>query len=194
VTSATVLGRGYRTGRRVLVTDITTFSIIGASSFAFTNSASPPSAFHIPPRANMVDQGAEKDFKELDPVGIATNTPLHDDPVAEAREESSGEEFEKAESEKKYPHSSSQAKPDYGRKLSSSSETTDLSEVKSKAEEQKRSRRDRWNPLKKKPPPVPEQREVCAEYSASFFSRLTWQWVTPLMAVSKTFHSLINFY
>jgi ATP-binding cassette subfamily C (CFTR/MRP) protein 1 len=133
----------------------------------------------------MVDQGAEKDFKELDPVGIATNTTIHDDPIAENRESSSGDEFEKAEVEKKYPQTSTTTKPNLDRSISTSTDRTDLSDIKSKAEEKKRSRRDRWNPLKKKPPPIPEEREVSKEYTAGLWSRLTWQWVTPLMTVCK---------
>jgi ATP-binding cassette subfamily C (CFTR/MRP) protein 1 len=136
----------------------------------------------------MVDQGVEKEFKELDPVGIVTNTTIHDDPVAENLESSSGDEFEKAEIEKKYPQAIAQSKPDYGRTLSTSTDKTDLSEIK-KPEEKKRSRRDRWNPLKVKPPPVPEERGVSREYTASFWSRLTWQWVTPLMAVCDPLQS-----
>jgi ATP-binding cassette subfamily C (CFTR/MRP) protein 1 len=142
----------------------------------------------------MVAQGAEKDFKELDPVGIATNTTLHDDPVAENRESSSGDEFEKAGFDEKYPNETTKSKLDHGaRRMSSSTDRTDLSDIKSKAEEKKRSRRDRWNPLKIKPPPIPEERQVCKEYTASFWSRLTWQWVTPLMSVCSIYQILVHF-
>lgn len=49
----------------------------------------------------------------------------------------------------------------------------------------------RLNPLKGgKRPPVPETREVSAEYRAGLLSRLTFQWIAPLMVVSSTIHSL----
>jgi len=36
---------------------------------------------------------------------------------------------------------------------------------------------------KKIPPPIPEERTVCPEYGASFFSQYTFQWMQPLMTV-----------
>lgn len=40
------------------------------------------------------------------------------------------------------------------------------------------------NPLKRgRVPPIPEERTVCPEYNASFFSLLTFQWMQPLMTV-----------
>lgn len=53
----------------------------------------------------------------------------------------------------------------------------------------KSTRRKRWyqrglNPLKwESPPPVPKERTVSREYGASFLSRLTFQWMSPAMAV-----------
>lgn len=41
----------------------------------------------------------------------------------------------------------------------------------------------RLNVLKKNPPPVPHERTVCPEHTAGFFSKLTWQWMQPLMKV-----------
>lgn len=50
---------------------------------------------------------------------------------------------------------------------------------------EKKSFGDKINPLKwGSPPPIPEEREVSHEYQASFFSKLTFQWVAPLMQVS----------
>ena len=41
---------------------------------------------------------------------------------------------------------------------------------------------DRINPLKRRgPPPIPDERTVSREYNANFFSRLTFQWIAPLM-------------
>jgi ATP-binding cassette subfamily C (CFTR/MRP) protein 1 len=40
------------------------------------------------------------------------------------------------------------------------------------------------NPLRwGKIPPIPKERDVCPEYSASFFSMLFFQWMAPLMTV-----------
>jgi ATP-binding cassette, subfamily C (CFTR/MRP), member 1 len=39
----------------------------------------------------------------------------------------------------------------------------------------------RINPLRRNPPPIPEERAVCREYNASFLSLLTFQWINPLM-------------
>ncbi|KAF1815867.1 hypothetical protein P152DRAFT_390622 [Eremomyces bilateralis CBS 781.70] len=48
----------------------------------------------------------------------------------------------------------------------------------------KRTWGERLNPLKHKVlPPVPEEREVSREYTAGFFSKLTFQWIAPLMSV-----------
>ncbi|KAF2854807.1 hypothetical protein T440DRAFT_496167 [Plenodomus tracheiphilus IPT5] len=39
------------------------------------------------------------------------------------------------------------------------------------------------NLLKQNPPPVPKSREVCPEYTAGLLSKLSWQWMQPLMRV-----------
>ncbi|OQV05977.1 ABC transporter transmembrane domain-containing protein [Cladophialophora immunda] len=41
--------------------------------------------------------------------------------------------------------------------------------------------RYRINPLRRHPPPIPEERTVCREYNASFLSLLLFQWMNPLM-------------
>ncbi|KAL8723177.1 MAG: hypothetical protein Q9181_007335 [Wetmoreana brouardii] len=42
----------------------------------------------------------------------------------------------------------------------------------------------RLNPLKRRiPPPIPKERVVSHEYKAGLFSRLTWQWMAPIMHV-----------
>lgn len=44
------------------------------------------------------------------------------------------------------------------------------------------------NPLKwGDAPPLPEERMVSREYNAGFFSKLTFEWMSPLMTVSGTF-------
>lgn len=45
----------------------------------------------------------------------------------------------------------------------------------------------RVNPLRwKGTPPIPEERTPSREHGASFFSTVTFQWMSPLMQVSKT--------
>ena len=44
----------------------------------------------------------------------------------------------------------------------------------------------RFNPLRwQDPPPVPRERIVSREYGASVFSKMYFQWMSPLMKVSK---------
>ncbi|KAF2740400.1 hypothetical protein EJ04DRAFT_507933 [Polyplosphaeria fusca] len=59
----------------------------------------------------------------------------------------------------------------------------DVSDAKSSASAKKRWYK-KMNPLKWGPkPPVPDSRQVSREYNANFFSRLTWQWMGPMMTV-----------
>ncbi|KAL1304864.1 hypothetical protein AAFC00_003788 [Neodothiora populina] len=49
---------------------------------------------------------------------------------------------------------------------------------------EKRSWSTKLNPFKMKhPPPIPQERTVCPEYNAGFFSLLTFQWMAPIMEV-----------
>ncbi|KAF1845861.1 uncharacterized protein K460DRAFT_285143 [Cucurbitaria berberidis CBS 394.84] len=65
---------------------------------------------------------------------------------------------------------------------SSYSEISD-NESDAKSTIRKRKWYKRLNVLKNNPPPVPKERGVCPEYRASLYSRLTWQWMQPLMRV-----------
>jgi len=63
---------------------------------------------------------------------------------------------------------------------------SDLSDTKSSMRKKKKWYK-KLNPLKWGPkPPVPEIRIVSREYNASIFSRLTFQWMAPLMTVRYT--------
>lgn len=67
---------------------------------------------------------------------------------------------------------------------SGTSAITDISDTESDAKSSVRRRKWRLNPLKWGPkPPIPKERQVCPEYSAGIFSRLTWHWMQPLMNV-----------
>jgi len=72
---------------------------------------------------------------------------------------------------------------------SSTSGTTDYSDEVSSTRST-RTKKKQWykraNPLKwGAKPPVPKTREVSAEYRASLFSRITFQWMAPIMTVRK---------
>lgn len=69
--------------------------------------------------------------------------------------------------------------------------TSAISDASSDITDSKRSigRKKKWykraNPLKwGAKPPVPKEKSVCPEFVAGFFSRLTFQWMHPLMVVS----------
>ncbi|KAH7391842.1 P-loop containing nucleoside triphosphate hydrolase protein [Pyrenochaeta sp. MPI-SDFR-AT-0127] len=63
------------------------------------------------------------------------------------------------------------------------SETSDNDSDATRSVRRKKPFYKRLNVLKNNPPPVPKEREVCPEYSAPLLSRLTWQWMHPLMRV-----------
>lgn len=48
-------------------------------------------------------------------------------------------------------------------------------------EQEKAPWHQRMNPLRRNPPPIPEERAVSREYNASFLSLVTFQWMNPLM-------------
>ena len=52
--------------------------------------------------------------------------------------------------------------------------------------EEKRSLGEKLNPFKRKiKPPVPDERTICPEYGANFWSLLTFQWMAPVMEVRE---------
>lgn len=129
----------------------------------------------------------EKDFRQLDPIGIGSNTTAHDEPVAESRTKpppdsiSSSSDDAEREFDEKHQNKIVQAtEEDLGRRQTNATERTDVSET---PEPKKRSVWQRVNPLMRNPPPVPEERGVSREYTAGLFSLLTWTWITPLMSV-----------
>lgn len=69
------------------------------------------------------------------------------------------------------------------RTTSAYSETSDNDSDARSSIRKKKKWHQKINVLKRNPPPVPKQREVCPEYSAGFFSKLSWQWMQPLMRV-----------
>jgi ATP-binding cassette, subfamily C (CFTR/MRP), member 1 len=128
----------------------------------------------------MSHPGDEKDMKELDPVGIVTNTTMHEDLVAESRDDSSEDEVAIALDPEKHPHTSkNMTTTELTRNDTSATGRTDVTEESDPPKKKKS-----WNPLKRNPPPIPETRGISGEYRAGFLSRLSFQWVTPMMSVS----------
>lgn len=139
----------------------------------------------------MAHAGEEKDLKELDPVGIATNSEIHPDLVAEHLHDSSEEYLRDFVHEKSARHE--EKEKDLAHTTELTRHSTDATDVTSSSEpaqsgKDTRSRWMRWNPLKRNPPPIPKIRGQSREYNASFWSMLTFQWVTPIMSVSLPIH------
>ncbi len=68
--------------------------------------------------------------------------------------------------------------------VSTMTDATEFSTVASRPEEPEKKKPwyRKLNPLRQgKPPPVPQERTVCPEYNANFFSLLIFQWINPLM-------------
>jgi len=117
----------------------------------------------------------EKDFGLVDPQAAAEN-PTEYEPI---RTEPTEKDVEKTGD----GHS---ARGRLARLQSSTSAYSEASDSESNATRSIRKRKPfykRLNFLKNNPPPIPKERDVCPEYTASFFSRLSWQWMQPLMRV-----------
>ncbi|KAL9597789.1 MAG: hypothetical protein Q9219_004916 [cf. Caloplaca sp. 3 TL-2023] len=121
----------------------------------------------------------EKEYASTDPVGDANAThsaePVATEPLQTvvSDSDSSSNATEKKE------------RPFVDRTLTTTTTRSSVT-VESKADEDPV--RKPWykslNPLKKKtPPPIPKERIVSREYNAGLLSRLTWQWMAPIMHV-----------
>ncbi|KAI4106587.1 MAG: hypothetical protein L6R37_002088 [Teloschistes peruensis] len=128
----------------------------------------------------MAENGRhEKEYASTDPVGAASSTnitePLAIEPletVVTQSDSSSG-----VSSEKERPH------PD--RTLTTTTTRSSIAEeTKDEVSVAQRPWYGRLNPLKKNIlPPIPKERVVSREYNAGLLSRLTWQWMAPIMHV-----------
>lgn len=131
--------------------------------------------------SSLDENQKEKEFGLVDPqaaVEDPTEAEPRDDPRYEPiKTEKSTKDLE-ANTDKQSTRGSLQ------RMQSGSSAFTDVSEESDAKSSIRRKKWYRTNPLKWGPvPPVPKQREVSPEYTAGVFSRLTWQWMQPLMNV-----------
>jgi ATP-binding cassette subfamily C (CFTR/MRP) protein 1 len=127
----------------------------------------------------MDENEKEKEFGLVDPQAAAEN-PTEDEPRDDARYEPIKTEKSTKDVEAKLAVRSSRG--DLSRTQSGTSAFTDISEDSEAKSSIRRRKWYRTNPLKWGPkPPVPKEREVCPEYTANVFSRLTWHWMQPLM-------------
>lgn len=135
----------------------------------------------------MAGHGEEKELQSTDPVGAAnaTNT---SEPVATEPLEYVVSESESSISEREKEPEKRVARTTTARTTSTtgaSALSTQGDETKSTEETStKKAWYKRLNPLKgSHKPPVPKERVVSREHEAGFFSRLTFQWMSPLMRV-----------
>lgn len=136
----------------------------------------------------MTAPGNEKEWRTNDNIGAndGANAPEQEEPVAT-------EPLQQVGTEKELNvDSQSDSDKDFSRRAAltrSQSEYTQASESafdsQSQHQDVKRSWGERLNPLKaKNKPPIPKERKVSREYNAGFLSKLTFQWMAPLMQVS----------
>ena len=124
----------------------------------------------------------EKDWEKNGPVGVVAKGAEEHAVDSEAKEPSDSESFP---DEVEFEKQESKILPAAVRTQTTSTEITTVSEKTTESETKKKlPLSKRLNPLKRNPPPVPAERQPSREYSANFFSKLTFQWISPLMSVS----------
>jgi ATP-binding cassette subfamily C (CFTR/MRP) protein 1 len=131
--------------------------------------------------SSLDENEKEKEFGLVDPQAAAEK-PTEDEPQNDPR-------YEPIRTEK--GGKSVEATADghglrvtLSRTQSGASAFTDISEDSEAKSSLRRRKWYRTNPLKWGPkPPVPKTREISPEYTASYFSLLTWHWMQPLMNV-----------
>ncbi|CAN9384635.1 unnamed protein product [Alternaria alternata] len=128
-----------------------------------------------PSTSSLDENEKEKDFGLVDPQAAAED-PTEYEPI---RTEPKEKGFEVQDG-----HSNSRGT--LARLQSSTSAYSEVSDSESNATKSIRKKKPfykRLNLLKNNPPPIPKERKVSPEYTAGFFSRLSWQWMQPLMRV-----------
>lgn len=140
----------------------------------------------------MAITGDEKDWEQNDPVGVTTNSAERHEP--EAREpsetDSSPDEADYEKQHRDPKKQESKGRPAVVRTQTAHTEASTASKVTTGPEAKKKlPLSKRLNPLKRNPRPVPGERQVSREYHANFFSKLSFQWISPLMAVRLPFSS-----
>lgn len=131
----------------------------------------------------MSTSSEDEKWRTADPQAAPQSTyekePVAEEPV-DQNEDDSDLEAQKLDLEK-HPEKSG-IRQALSRTQSAYTDATE-DDVSTKQASPKRSLWQRANPLKRNPPPVPEQRAPSREYGASFLSMLYFQWIGPLMSV-----------
>lgn len=128
----------------------------------------------------------EEEKEEVVDPRVAAYSTTHEEPVA------TEEEKDELEITEKGPSSDAQSGEDSGEKprlkptQSYATSASAVSGAPTPNEPEKKKWYKNLNPLRwSRAPPVPEEREVSREYTASFLSKLTFQWMQPMMTVSR---------
>lgn len=131
----------------------------------------------------MAERGQhEKEYGVTDPVGAAHETHTAE-PVATEPKEYGGAESDSSSGHEYLKEKA--VRPDASRTLTQATTTSSFTVDSITADPPvAKPWYKRLNPLKRSTkPPVPKERIVSREYSASFLSKLTFQWMSPLMSV-----------
>lgn len=137
----------------------------------------------------MPAAGDEKTWEQNDPIGVATNSAErhHPEPEELSETDSSPAEFDDEKQPRDPEKHDSKLRPAVLRTRTAATELSTVSGAATEAEAKKKLPwTKRLNPLKRNPPPVPEERQVSREHGANFFSKLSFQWIYPLMRVSRS--------
>jgi ATP-binding cassette, subfamily C (CFTR/MRP), member 1 len=131
----------------------------------------------------MAEPGEEKDYKTTYPIGAANNTNTNE-PVASEQDDivpgDSDEAITTLESIVKGPNLYQ------SKSYATTASAVSASEKESTAEAKKKPWYRNVNPLRwGAPPPAPQERTPSREYTAGFLSLMTFQWMAPLMTVSR---------
>lgn len=128
----------------------------------------------------MANETEEKETKTADPLTEVNNTAHsepatpYDDPDEEIRRHEEADEKQAERAELKHTQS-------YATDASGITRTTSrASGPVPKKPWYKTPNPLRWGSI----PPVPKERQISREYTAGFLSKLTFQWMAPLMSVS----------
>lgn len=140
----------------------------------------------------MADPGEEKDYKTTDPIGAANSTNIAE-PLATDEEKKYVDSLEPSSREESISEKKQASQGEYGERSnlqhakSYATTGSGVSALESRPEEEKIKKpwyKKSLNPLKRGPkPPVPKERTISAEYTAPFWSLLTFQWMAPIMSV-----------
>ena len=136
----------------------------------------------------MAERGQqEKEYGSSDPVGAA-DQPINPEPVDSEPLQYVVSDSESSSSDREKGFSEKQTRPPADRTLTTTTTVSTTISERIRDTEQPRKKKPwykRLNPLKRSvKPPVPRERTVSREYTAGFFSMLTFQWMSPLMSVS----------